>query len=440
VCCDDLGYGDLGCYGAEYATPNIDALAERGLRFTDWHSNAPVCSPSRASLLTGCYPHRVDVPRNAPQDRPEQIAERGLSPDHPTIADLLGAAGYTTGAFGKWHLGSSTEDDPLACGFEEFFGFLSGCVDYYSHLMMWQQANGVPPYHDLWEDRTEVWHNGRYLTDLITERAVNFLDERANEDPFFAYVAYNAPHYPLHAPTTYHERVTIDDPERARHAAMVAGIDEGIGRMIDTLEQAGVRDETCVVFTSDHGPSREIRNHLDGSREPYHGGSTGGFRGEKFSLFEGGIRVPAIVSPPGSSNGDRAGEPPCEEFVCSMDVLPTILSYADVDPPTPCDGENFRHLVDGGDTTPHDQVFWEYSGQYAAREGDWKLVSDPETADSEPPSDDRSPLEEWLLFNLGEDPAESMDRSSDYPDRTRALADSVRQWSDRIGVESPPSA
>jgi len=185
VCCDDLGYGDLGCYDADYATPNVDRLAADGVRFTDWHSNAAVCSPSRASLLTGLYPQGAGVPDNVPSDRPEADPPLGLPPEETTLADLLSGVGYETGAFGKWHLGMTERDDPIAHGFDEHFGFRSGCVDYYSHTMMWLQGNGVPPYHDLWDDREEVWHDGEYLTHLITDRAVGFgpvgVPERAGQ-------------------------------------------------------------------------------------------------------------------------------------------------------------------------------------------------------------------------------------------------------------------
>jgi arylsulfatase A-like enzyme len=421
ICCDDLGYGDLGCYGAAYETPNVDALADDGIRLTDCHSNAPVCSPSRASLLTGRYPQRAGVPSNAPQGRPETNPETGLPPSERTLAAYLGDAGYRTGAFGKWHLGMTEEDGPNAHGFDEFFGFRSGCVDFYSHIMMWLQGNGVPPYHDLWENGEEVWRNGEYLTDLITERATEFLTEAAAEErPFFTYVAYNAPHYPLHAPEDYRERVRHLglDPERQAIAAMLQGVDDGVGAIVEVLEEAGVRENTVLLFTSDHGPSREIRNHLDGSRDPFEGGKTGGYRGEKFSLFEGGIRVPGIASYPGAiPRGETS-----DELVVGMDAVPTILDFCGVEPAATesFDGESLRGVLTEGESTPHDRVYWSSGEQLAVRDGDWKLTLDARENAGDP--------DEAVLADLDADPGESTNLVDEHPERADRLETAVRDW------------
>jgi arylsulfatase A-like enzyme len=425
ICCDDLGYGDLGCYGAAYDTPNVDALADEGIRFTDWHSNGPVCSPTRASLLTGQYPHRVGVAENAPQGRPETDPDVGLSPEATTLADRLGDAGYRTGQGGKWHLGMTVRDDPIAHGFDTAFGFRSGCVDYYSHTMMWLQGNGVPPYHDLWDDREEVWRNGEFLTDLITDRAVEFVESAAG-DPFFAYVAYNAPHYPMHAPTEHFDRFDhLDDAERRRQAAMIAGIDDGVGAIRDALERAGIADETIIVVTSDHGPSHEVRNHLDGATEPYTGGSTGGHRGHKFSLFEGGTRVPAILSVPGADGGATT-----DALGLSMDVFPTVLDYCGVDH-DPVDGASLRPVVEGDAETPHDRVYWVYGDQAAVRDGDWKLLLDPVAVDADTGS--LAPAVEGpFLADLDADPGETRNRADDRPDLAADLAADARAWRETV--------
>ncbi|HET6454170.1 MAG TPA: sulfatase-like hydrolase/transferase, partial [Armatimonadota bacterium] len=168
---DDHGYGDLGCFGSkDVLTPNLDALAKNGVRFTNWYSNSPVCSPSRASLLTGKYPQRAGIPRILGGKR----GTPGLK-DQITLAQALKPLGYRTGIFGKWHLGVGREHGPNAHGFDEFFGFMAGCVDYYSHIFYWGQGGGVNPVHDLWHNEQEVWSNGRYLTELITEKAVEFV-------------------------------------------------------------------------------------------------------------------------------------------------------------------------------------------------------------------------------------------------------------------------
>lgn len=416
ICCDDLGYGDLGCYGAEYDTPNIDSLAEDGIRFSDWHSNGPVCSPSRASLLTGRYPHKAGVPSNVGSGRAEDDVCPGLPTDQKTLANHLSDADYETGAFGKWHLGMADDEVPNAHGFDEFFGFLSGCVDYYSHLFMWRQGS-VLPYHDLWHNREEVWHNGEYLTHLITERAVEFVADAANSgDPFFGYVAYNAPHYPMHAPKEYLDRFPDLPAERRIFAAMLAAVDDGVGSLLDTLDETGVAEETVVIFTSDHGPSREVRNHLDGSREPYCGGSTGGLRGEKGSLFEGGIRVPAIVRYSSVDGGCV-----CDELVVSMDVVPSVLDVCTLDTPTDLDGESILPLLRGDtDTTPHDQVYWTNRDQRAVRDGDWKLVLNGYDIDGDPA--------DVHLSDLSSDPSEERELSDDHKKLANDLSEDVRAW------------
>lgn len=405
ICCDDLGYGDLGCYGAEYATPRIDEIANGGVRFTDHHSMSPICSPSRAAYLTGRRPHDVGVPWNVPAGRGAHApGVAGLPPEEPTLADRLSAAGYNTGAVGKWHLGMSEMDGPLAHGFDSFFGFRSGCVDYYSHRFVWGQDDGVPPYHDLLENGNEVYHDGEYLTELLADRSVEFIGEHAGEDdPFFLYTAFNAPHYPLHAPARYREQVANLGPERQAIAAMVLAVDAAVGRIAATLDSAGVREETLLVFTSDHGPSREVRNHHDGSDTPFKGGSSGGFRGAKLSLFEGGIRVPAIVEPPVSPTEGAVSD----AFVTGLDLVPTVLDYCGLDAgvlsPT---GVSVRPAVEEGESIRSGEpVVWECGDTWAVRRDEWKLTTE----------------DGLFLANLADDPRESTDRSEDRPDLLRKL-------------------
>ena len=286
---DDLGWGDLGCFGSDdIRTPHIDDLASRGVRLTNWYANAPVCSPTRASLLTGRYPQHAGVEAILGAKR----SVVGLPPQ-PTLASILQDGGWRTALFGKWHLGVTHDSAPTARGFDSHFGFRAGCVDYYSHIMYWGRHY---PLHDLWEDNQEVWHNGEYLTHLITRRAVEFID--GTTEPFFCFVSYNAPHYPMHAPAEAMARYAHLPWERQVMAAMISCVDDGVGDLVDALERTGRLEDTIIVFTSDNGPSAEERNWLDGEEVAYQGGSAGGLRGHKGSVFEGGIRVPCIWSWP----------------------------------------------------------------------------------------------------------------------------------------------
>ena len=297
---DDLGCHDLGAWGAtDLQTPNIDALAAGGARFTNWYAAAPVCAPSRAALLTGRYPIRAGVPDNGP----------ALRPSEKTIATVLKGAGYATGLFGKWHLGSTAETDPNAHGFDRFYGFHSGCIDYYSHRYYWGEPR-VPNYHDLWRDRTEIFEDGQYTTELFAREAAQFVRDR-RAGPFFAYVPFNAPHYPMHAPKKYMERFANLPPERRTYAAMIAAMDDAVGQVMRTLRELQLEDHTLVLFTADNGATREARAGLDG--KPATAGNNAPFRGFKFSAFDGGMHVPddhamARRDPQGQS-GSRGGQP-----------------------------------------------------------------------------------------------------------------------------------
>ena len=183
------------------ARPHLDSLAVSGARFTNWYANAPVCAPSRAALLTGMFPGHAGVPDNGP----------ALPPERRSLATCFKDAGYSTGLFGKWHLGSAPPSDPNSHGFDRFFGFHSGCVDFYSHRFYWSEPRR-PGFHDLWRDRTEIFEDGRYLTERIGEEACSFVGEKRTK-PFFTYIAFNAPHYPMHAPAQYVDRFRSLDPE-----------------------------------------------------------------------------------------------------------------------------------------------------------------------------------------------------------------------------------
>ena len=415
---DDLGCHDLGAWGAtDLKTPNIDALAAGGTRFTNWYAAAPVCAPSRASLLTGRYPIRAGVPDNGP----------ALRPTEKTVATLLKTAGYSTGLFGKWHLGSTTDTDPNAHGFDRFYGFHSGCIDYYSHRYYWGEPR-VPNYHDLWRDRTEIFEDGQYSTELFAREAAQFIrDQRSG--PFFAYVPFNAPHYPMHAPKKYIERFAGLAPERRTYAAMISALDDGVGLVLRTLRELHLDDNTLVLFTADNGATREARAGLDG--KPATAGNNAPFRGNKFSAFDGGMHVPMIMNWPGVVPKAKV----VREVGSHLDLLPTIAKAAGIAPPTDrtLDGSDAIPLAAADAPSTHDAIFWSSGGQLAVRRGKWKLVKDGKVFDGTPDGNKALAGEDALfLSNVEEDAGESVNLRRRFPGIVDELATLMEKWAEEV--------
>ena len=417
---DDQGYGDLSCMGAEdFVTPNIDSLAENGIRFTSMYAGSPVCSPSRACLLTGRYPGNAGVRAILAGHR----RASGLTPEVPTIAAALKKLGYKTGISGKWHLGLKDECRPNSNGFDEFSGFLAGCVDYYSHIFYWGMADGnTNPTHDLWENNEEVYDNGSYMTERITDKSIDFI-RRHKDEPFMLYVAYNAPHYPMHAPEKYMKRFSHLPWDRQIMAAMISAVDDGVGEIKNELIRQGIADNTIIYFQSDNGPSRESRNWTDGRTDLYYGGTSGIFKGHKFSLFEGGIRVPAVLSWPEKLSG-RIVETPH----IAADIFPTILEA--------CGGKTDEYELDGMSLMPlveqkgeaeHEYLFWEMEGQTAARKGRYKLVINGRLEEYTEVQD------EYFLSDLENDPGEKINLVKELPEIFDELKNAALSW--REGIE-----
>lgn len=423
ILCDDLGYGDLSCMGAsDIQTPYLDALARDSVRFDSLYCASPVCSPSRAALLTGRYPARAGVRAILAGHR----KATGLMPSVPTLSRVLSDAGYSTACIGKWHLGVAEPCRPLRHGFDSFYGFLSGCVDYYSHTFYHGIVNkNMNPVHDLWENDTEVYDNGHYLTDVIADRSVEAIRKARQDDrPFFLYTAFNAPHYPMHAPNEYMDRFSYLPRDRQLMAAMVSALDDGVGRIIAELKRSGQYENTLIYFQSDNGPSRESRNWTDGRLDPYYGGSAGGFRGYKYSLFEGGIRIPAMLRIPGVTTPGTV----CSEAASAIDLLPTACGYAGVAAPGNIDGCDLMPYFRGEAAFPQRDLFWEMELQTAIRRGQYKLILNP--AEDE----DRKTVCDVFLADLSADPSEQHNLADEQPALALSMRTAAESW--RRGVEA----
>ena len=388
---DDQGSIDLNCYGADdLITPHLDGLASTGVRFTQMYAPSAICSASRAGLMTGRFPARAGVPGNVSSQ--EGVA--GMPTTEVTIAEILQDAGYATGHVGKWHLGYTPETMPNGQGFEYSFGHMGGCIDNYSHFFYW---NG-PNRHDLWRNGTEIWEDGRFFPDLMSEECCRFLEEHA-EQPFLLYWAINVPHYPMQGTDGWRERYADLDAPRRMYAEFVSTMDERVGQVLDKLDALGLRENTLVIFQSDHGHSTEERAFFGG-------GNAGPYRGAKGCLFEGGLRVPSIVSLPGVI---PAGEVR-EQLATGCDWLPTIAEFTGTGlPGNHLDGASIHDVIlSAGASSPHDSFLWVLGGganpQWAVREGDWKLLGYPRDNSRQGELTDQDKL---FLANLADDPGES---------------------------------
>jgi arylsulfatase A-like enzyme len=416
---DDQGYGDIGCYGTEAdpRTPQLDALAASGVRFTNFYANAPMCSPTRAALLTGRYPYRCGVPFVLGSEADVV----GLKGDEVTLAETLTEAGYRTGLIGKWHLGTAPQSLPNSQGFADFYGFRSGCIDYFSHRYYWGLGAGRPSFHDLYRNAEEIDESGQYATHLITRESVRFIEENRAK-PFFLFVSYSAPHYPMHAPKQYLERFKhVDDPDRAMHLAMIAAMDDGIGEIVAALGRNGLREKTLIFFQSDNGATHEDRAGDGGRNTP--------FRGYKFSLFEGGIRMPAIANWPGIVPAGKVRA----QMAASMDLFPTLTKLCGGKLPRGpvIDGRDIWPMIVDGARSPHESLFWKRYDQVAVRKGPWKLVKNAILAlgeENQLQGDDRT-----FLANLDGDPGESRNLAKDRPEILSELENLARTYELDVG-------
>ena len=430
IVADDLGYGELGSSGGtDIPTPHLDALAAGGVRFTHGYVTAAFCAASRAALLTGRYQTRFGFEFN-PIGAKNAAPGIGLPVGEKTVADHLRATGYATALVGKWHLGGTAEFHPQRRGFDEFFGFLHEGHTYVPHpwegVTTWLRRRALPDGGTgRWTspDGRLVWttHMGgnepdydadnpllrssqpvderANLTDAFTREANDFIT-RHRTQPFFLYLAYNAVHSPMQAPEAYLAKFAhLPDLHRRLFAAMLAHLDDNVGRVLAHLRATGLAENTLVVFLSDNGgPTKELTSRNDP------------LRGGKGELWEGGIRVPFIVSWPGRIPPRTDATP-----VISLDATATALALAGISaPPTPLDGVNLWPLLSGKSTAaPHSALYWRVGERHAIRQGDWKLLRQRGA---------------WQLYDLAHDVGEQTDRAMAEPARTQALAALWETW------------
>jgi arylsulfatase A-like enzyme len=399
IMADDLGYADLSCYGRpDFRTPNIDRLAAQGMRFTDAYANSSVCSATRTALITGRYQDRL------PAGLEEPIVNRdvGIPPDHPTLPSLLRDSGYETALVGKWHLGKLPKYGPLQSGYQHFWGYRGGAVDYFTH--------GFAGHADLWDGDAPVDQTG-YLTDLLGDRAVRSLGDYSRLGrPFLLSLHFSAPHWPWEGPGDIAESTRLsgartgeqmhdfDGGSQRTYAAMIIRLDEQVGRALAELERLGLGDNTLVVFTSDNGGERFA--------------DTWPFTGRKTELLEGGIRVPAIVRWPGVVRPGSTSD----AQIMSMDWMPTFLAAAGTRPSLdyPLDGIDISAALRGG-SLPERTLCWRYKNhaQQACRRGAWKYLKiDTNT----------------FLFDVEEDPLERANLKRRRPEIFAELTKAWAAW------------
>jgi arylsulfatase A-like enzyme len=412
ILADDLGYGDLSCYGRpDYQTPHLDRLATQGVRFVNAYSASSVCTPTRCALITGRYPARTRIGLEEPLTEKGGLGDRaktlGLPAEYPTIASLLKQSGYHTALIGKWHLGYLPTFGPVQSGFDEFFGIMSGAADFFTHKDM--RGDG-----DLYEGKVPVERIG-YTTELLTERAVEYISaRRRTASPFYLSLHYTAPHWPWEGPRDLEVSRTLGREYAGftaggslkTYAAMMKSLDDGVGEVLRTLDRSGLSRNTLVIFTSDNGGERFSYNWP--------------FRGQKFSLWEGGIRVPAIVRWPGVVPVNVV----TRQAAITMDWTATMLALGNAkpDPAYPLDGNNLLPVIRGTQPVYERSFFWRTSEMSAALNGSWKYVNDG--------------TQEYL-FDLAIDEREQANFREQNPSMFNQLRDEFKKWDSTV-LPRPP--
>jgi len=400
ILADDLGYADVSCYGRpDLDTPNIDRIAKRGMRFLHGYANSAVCSATRTALITGRYQYRLRLGLEEPLAGNPNV---GLPPEHPTLPSLLKKAGYSSTLVGKWHLGVLPKFGPLRSGYDHYYGFRGGAVDYFSHI-------GGQEREDLWDDDVLI-HQVGYLTALLGSRAVDVVNTYAKSgQPFMVSLHFNAPHWPWEAPGDEAESERLQQPgsgglhdfdggSQKTYQRMIEEMDRQIGHVLQALDANGLTENTIIIFTSDNGGERFA--------------DTWPFTGKKTELLEGGLRIPTLISWPARIPQGRTSE----QVAISMDWMPTLLAAASAepDPSYPPDGMNLLPTLTQNVEPLSRKLFWRYkaNAQRAVRDGDYKFLKI---------------LDNTFLFNVVEDPLERANLKDRQKDVYHRL---VREWND----------
>ncbi len=409
ILADDMGYADIGCYGRpEVSTPNLDRVAERGVRLTQGYANSAVCSATRVALITGRYQYRLPLGLEEPLAGKTHL---GLPPEHPTLPSILRQAGYATALVGKWHLGVPPAFGPTLSGYDRFFGIRSGAIDYYTHL----NSRGVP---DLWDGDSLTERDG-YLTEILGDKAVEAVNDFATQGrPFLLSLHFNAPHWPWEVPGDRAEAERLrgsnlrhyDGGTQRTYYRMIEAMDAQIGRVLAAIEAAGQTENTIVIFTSDNGGERFS--------------ATWPFTGMKTELLEGGLRVPTLMCWPARIPGGQVSD----QVAITMDWMPTLLAAAGAvpDPAYPPDGMNLLPILEQPGTTVGRRLFWRYrhNQQRACRDGDYKFLKIRDNT---------------FLFNVVEDPRERANLKERKPDVYARLVAAWEDWNRTILPEDPES-
>jgi arylsulfatase A len=408
IMADDLGYGDISPFDGWIKTPQLEALAASGMTFSDFHSSGNVCSPTRAGLMTGRYQQRAGIPGVVFADPTSDVHYHGLQTEEVTFAEVLKEAGYATAIFGKWHLGYDPKYNPVHQGFDLFRGYVSGNVDFFSHV---DQAGT----YDWWHQDTQVEEEG-YVTHLITKHAVQFLEDNRDR-PFCLYLPHEAPHYPYQGPNDpplrsvggqfdlKGERKDI----KAAYSEMVVEMDRSVGEIVATLKRLGLTENTLILFFSDNGANQN--------------GSNGPLRGAKASNWEGGHRVPCIASWPGKI----AAGAKTDQLSISLDVMPTLLEAAGLSAPQerPLDGISLLPVLLEGKLLGERQLVW--NGR-AIRDGQWKLIVDGKGAKG------------VGLYDLASDLGEQNNLAKQHPERTERLLAALKAWQVDVADGATPQS